>query len=285
MYKTKLCLSLFSSFTFGMTEQLRLFKEAGFDGFFTQWNKEVKKCRELADELGMMYQSLHAPFGKIEKIWGNDDASADVTDELIRCVDCCGEYDIPIAVVHPYKGFTKKELSIDSGVENFRRVVDRAVEKNVVIAFENVEGEEYLAALMGAFADCENVGFCWDSGHELCYNGGKDMLALYGDRLVATHINDNLGISDFDGKIKFEDDLHLLPFDGITDWRDAAKRLSQCKPLDTLTFELTRQSKPRKHDNDKYMRMNAEEYVAECYARACKLAYMKQRATVDAKGV
>ena len=44
---------------------------------------------------------------------------------------------------------------------------------------------------------------------------GKDMLELYGDRLIATHINDNLGVSNSDGKIFRTDDLHLLPFDGI----------------------------------------------------------------------
>lgn len=45
------------------------------------------------------------------------------------------------------------------------------------------------------------------------------MLDKYGDRLIATHLNDNLGVSDFDGKVTWTDDLHLLPFDGIIDWR------------------------------------------------------------------
>ena len=48
------------------------------------------------------------------------------------------------------------------------------------------------------------------------------MLALYGEKLICTHLNDNLGIKDFEGKTTWHDDLHLLPFDGIADWNKIA---------------------------------------------------------------
>lgn len=128
---------------------------------------------------------------------------------------------------------------------------------------------------MDAFSEEEHVGFCWDSGHELCYNRGKDMLRLYGDRLIATHLNDNLGVSDFEGQIFWTDDLHLLPFDGIHDWKQVADRLNRCGYDGVLTFELIRGNKPNRHDGDKYQQMPVESYIAECYARACRLAYLK----------
>ena len=102
------------------------------------------------------------------------------------------------------------------------------------------------------------------------------MLALYGDRLIATHLNDNLGISDFDGKIFWTDDLHLLPFDGIIDWKDAVIRLNKCGYNGILTLELSKTSKPGRHENDKYANMNISEYIAECYNRACRIAYLKR---------
>ena len=128
---------------------------------------------------------------------------------------------------------------------------------------------------MNAFKGYDNVGFCWDSGHELCYNRGKDMLNVYGSRLIATHLNDNLGVSRFDGAIYFTDDLHLLPFDGIQNWQNAAERLNKCGYDGILTFELNTTSKPGRHDNNKYSKLPAEEYIAEAYARACRIAYMK----------
>ena len=177
-------------------------------------------------------------------------------------------------VVHPFIGFGHWEPTQD-GIDNFRKIADAAQEQNVQIAFENVEGEDYLRVLMNAFREYDNVGFCWDAGHELCYNKGKDMLSVYGDRLIATHLNDNLGVSDPAGSIYWTDDLHLLPFDGIRNWTAAANRLNEVGYNGILTFELTRKSKPNRHDNDKYARMPIEEYIAECYARACRFAYLK----------
>ena len=130
---------------------------------------------------------------------------------------------------------------------------------------------------MKRLGDSSAVGFCWDTGHELCYNDGKDMLALYGDRLLGTHLNDNLGISRADGKIFWTDDLHLLPFDGIIDWVDAANRLNKVGYDGILTFELTVHSKPGRHENDKYKDMGFIKYLAEVYARACRIAYLKNK--------
>ena len=103
------------------------------------------------------------------------------------------------------------------------------------------------------------------------------MLALYGNKLIATHINDNLGIRDYNGKITWIDDLHLLPFDGIIDWADSVRRMNRCDYQDILTFELGIRSKPDRHENDCYAKMTHEEYVAEAYKRACRIAALKQR--------
>ena len=106
----------------------------------------------------------------------------------------------------------------------------------------------------------------------MCYNHSKDMLALYGDRLIATHLNDNLGVRDFGGKITYIDDLHLLPFDGIADWDNNAARLDRCGFAGPLTFELSTVSKPGRRENDLYRKLSPEEYIAECYKRACRVA-------------
>ena len=95
-----------------------------------------------------------------------------------------------------------------------------------------------------------------------------------GDRLFGTHLNDNLGIRDFNGTTTYIDELHLLPFDGIGDWDYNAERLRKSKPTEYLTFELNNKSKPNRHENDKYFKMPIEEYIGEAYARACKIAAM-----------
>ena len=94
-----------------------------------------------------------------------------------------------------------------------------------------------------------------------------------GDRLMMTHLNDNLGISRFDGTTYWTDDLHLLPFDGIADWSENVQRLKHAAPQEYLNFELTTASKPDRHENDVYAALPPEVYLAEAYKRACRIAW------------
>lgn len=279
MMGTTLCISTNSQFGLSNEEQIVLFQKAGFDGFFTMWDKQVARYKELADELGMVYQSIHAPYLNAAKMWQEGDTAEEAVAELLACVEDCAKLQVPLLVVHAYIGFGKSAGPTEAGIRNFQRVVDAAVEKKVKIAFENTEGEEYLAALMDAFKECPWVGFCWDTGHELCVNDGKDMMALYGDRLMGLHLNDSLGVRDK----TWTDDLHLLPFDGIADWEGVVDKLNFYGFHGCLSFELNTVSKPGRHENDKYQKMPLEEYLAEAYARACRVAALKKRRSICQK--
>jgi sugar phosphate isomerase/epimerase len=251
-----------------------MIKAAGFEGIFSDWSEPgcLDDVAKTAKEEGMIFQSIHAPFKRVADIWHRDAEKAKVaTDELIACLDDCKRLSVPIMVAHAFIGF-KEHSPTKLGLTRFAKIVKAAEERGVKIAFENTEGEEYLDALMAQFKDNPFVGFCWDTGHEMCYNRHRDMLASYGDRLIATHINDNLGISRADGEIFWTDDLHLLPFDGIADWDGIAARLDKCGFNDIMTFELTILSKPNRHDNEKYADMHTVRYLAEAYARACRVA-------------
>ena len=276
MFGSKLCLGL-TNIGLSGEEQVRLFRKVGFEGFFAGWSRgcDLEPVMQAAKEEGMILQSIHAPFTKMAAMWKESDATQEAIDELIDCLKDCRKYGAPIMIIHPFIGFTE-HTPTEFGLKNYEKVVCAAEELGVKVAFENVEGEEYLAALMKYFENREIVGFCWDTGHEMCYNYSKDMLALYGDRLICTHLNDNLGIRDFGGEITWIDDLHLLPFDGIGDWQDIAARLDRCGYRDILTFELSVISKPHRHENDCYARMPLQEYLAECYKRACRVAALRR---------
>ena len=59
--------------------------------------------------------------------------------------------------------------------------------------------------------------------------------------------------------------------------KNGDKSRKKCGYNDILTFELTTGSKPGRHENDKYAKMGTDEYLAEAYARACRVAVLKQR--------
>lgn len=274
--KRKIILADFPWSVIPIEEQLSTFKDEGFEGFFTLYNEEiadVKKLKNLTKEFGLPMHSVHAPFLKAAGMWEGGDAGKSAVNELIGALNAADELNSGVLVVHPFIGFDKNSPN-QTGIDNFGKVVKRAGELGIKIAFENVEGENYLRALFDAFGDQKQVGFCWDSGHEQCYYKGKDLLKEYGKKLCYTHINDNLGVLSSDGSIFWHDDLHLLPFDGIIDWADVAKRLKRENYQGDLTLELCIQSKPNRNDNDKYQKMPFKNYVRSAYERALRIKNM-----------
>lgn len=275
MWKKLIGMNVSESFEIPIEEQIVMLKECGFDAFFTPWSKDypIDKWVKLASETGMIYQSVHAPFGGVADLWRNDKQKADAAEkELINCVHSCSDNEIGLMISHCYIGFDGIVDITDEGIERYGRIISEAERCGVNIAFENTEGLEYLSKLLQVYSDRNNVGFCLDTGHEMCYNFSEDLLARWGDRLIATHLNDNLGIKDFGGKTFWHDDLHLLPFDGICNWDGLAERLKNCGYKGILTFELNRKSKPHRHENDKYEQMSLREYFTEAFVRACRFA-------------
>lgn len=277
MWKQKIGISIGNNYDLPINEVIDIIAKTGFDAVSPEWKKDVDldAIVDYARSKGLIIQSLHAPYVKSADMWRDDAEKARTAlDELLTVIDDCAENKIPVLVCHTWIGFDYEQKPGEKGLKNYQAVVDKARTLGIKIAFENTEGDEFMHALMEYFKNDETVGFCWDSGHEMCYNHSEDLLGMYGDRLIMTHLNDNLGISRFDGKTFWLDDLHLLPFDGIADWQYNIKRLKASARLDVLNFELTDRSKPDRHENDVYRNMGFEMYITEAYKRACRIAYM-----------
>lgn len=276
MYKQKIGISVGYNYPIPTPEVVKMLKVIGFDAISPEWREgsELAKVIETARELGLIIESLHAPFGNAAAMWSSDETIGNpAKEELFKALDDCKKWNIPIMVVHTWIGFQYEFDASQLYFQNFDELVARAKEYEITIAFENVEGGEFLSALMERYKTNNTVGFCWDSGHEMCYNHSQDLLDKYGDRLVMTHLNDNLGISRFDGTLFWTDDLHLLPYDGVADWDYNIARLKKSRHLDILNLELTIASKPNRHENDMYSQMELELYFTEAYKRGCKIAY------------
>lgn len=256
-------------------EQLEVIKSAGFDACFYDRPKNADSSgtyafAEKAAKLGLTFQSIHAPFYGMDDIWHDEDGElAEIMEkELFNSIDDCAETDVPIVIMHAIIGmdnFTPTQL----GIRRLEKVIDRAVKRGVKIAFENTEGEMYLEKIFENYGSVPNVGFCIDTGHEMCYNFSRDLIGKYGKYLIATHLNDNMGITN-PPEITFLDDAHLLPFDGIGDWNGIADRLNKCGYDGILTFELNAKGRKGECPNRIYDSLSFEQYVNEAYARAVR---------------
>jgi len=134
------------------------------------------------------------------------------------------------------------------------------VQRGVTLGFENQRKLANLAFVFELYENVPQVGFCWDIGHETCFAGGREYMPLFGNRLVYTHIHDNLCQKD--------GDLHMIPFDGAIDFGRRVELLRRFNYQGSLTLELH----PGKCG--KYNSLSHQEYFARAYAAAARLRAM-----------
>ena len=267
--------SLQASYDLPWEQVIGCLHDAGFGAVSPVWSPELplELLSTSVQAHNMVIQSLHAPHGGLAYLWDSKvPGSAQAEQRIIGYIDACARFQIPLAVMHGWQGldYTFPAEPLDFSV--FDRIVAHAEKKQVAIAFENLEGPEFLAALLDRYSGT-HVGFCWDSGHERCYTPGWDFLHHYGDRLIMTHLNDNFGVTDPSGRLQGTDDLHLLLFDGNTDWNHTVQRLKQARPQEILNFEFKIRPKGDRCKMDLYSKLPLEQYIARACTGAKRIAY------------
>lgn len=247
----------------GLTHEayIRTIAGLGFDCIFTGVHeaKEQAQIADLCAAHGIECETLHAPFGHINDIWRDTDDGDVVERELLQTIDHCKIAGAGIAVVHLSSGLKPPPVT-DIGRARFTRVVEYAAKNCIRIAFEN---QRFLSNISWAFETFigENyggtVGFCWDTGHEGCFTPGRRYMPLFGDRIICTHIQDNL--------CEFNKDLHYLPFDGNIDWNYVASALREAGYTGSLMLEGIASNSHRYDD------MTPEEYLERAAAAMKRL--------------
>ena len=269
----RLGFSLQEHYAVPITQVVDLVADVGFDAMSLTWQRggDCESIIRQAKQKKLTVQSLHGPVRGMPAAWSTDpDISAPLLQDLLQAATDCAKWEIPLLVVHPWNGVN---YSFDENAlyfHHFDALVNHAEKLGIIVAFENLEGPEYLAALMERYRSSRSVGFCWDSGHERCYAPGWDFLRLYGDRLVMTHLNDNLGISDPSGRLQGTDDLHMLPYHGILDWKDTVHRLQSANRQEILNFELKIRPKGDRCKLDLYSKFPLRQYLEDAYTAACR---------------
>jgi sugar phosphate isomerase/epimerase len=212
-------------------EAIKKLKELGFDCVFTGVPavKQIPQIARALAENGLEWETMHAPFGHMNDMWLEGEAGEIMLRELLNCVDSCVLGGVKIAVVHLSSGDNAPPVT-DIGRRRFTELVEYAATKGVTIAFENQRKVANIAWAFENFESCDNVGFCWDCGHEACFTLGREYMPLFGHKLVCTHIHDNF--KEFNG------DAHLIPFDGKIDFNRFAELINKYEYKGPLTLEV-----------------------------------------------
>ncbi len=268
MRKTGICYKNIKGLT--VAESAKLFRNIGFDCMFTGY-KDAATAENFAAVFagaGLVYESIHAPFDGINAIWSPTDAGEAMLARLSDCLDACKKNGVPVMVVHLSSGNDAPCIN-DIGHARWDRLVERAVGSGVKIAFENQRKLANLAFVMELYKNVDEVGFCWDNGHESCFTPGLEFMPIFGKRLIYTHIHDNFGASAGPAVNPRGDDSHLVPFDGNIDFTRFAEHIKKSGFTGTLTLEIV-------GDNNTFYadKYTPEEYYRRAYDAVSRLVKM-----------
>ncbi|OJU12414.1 MAG: hypothetical protein BGN88_04130 [Clostridiales bacterium 43-6] len=254
--------SIFSYFGYSLplNERFRLIRNAGFSSTFLWWGMNLgddidkHHIPDMARKNGLTVENIHTPFDTVNSLWEDGRDGEDYLSLLLSCIDDCKTHAIGTAVVHLSRTASPPPIS-PIGLERVKRLIDHAETQNINIAMENLNRPEYLDYIFEQI-DSEKLGFCFDSGHENCFTPDRNYLAQYGHKLMALHLHDNNG----------ERDLHLLPFDGTTDWNRVAHNLTRSGYNGALSLEVEAGRIPL------YDGLHAEEFLKKAYQRCAAIS-------------
>lgn len=245
-------------------------RSVGFDNVFTKYtdSKSAEHFANVFARAGLYYESIHAPYKNMNDIWADDESGEAMLGWLMDCLADCRRWNVPIMVVHLNKGLTPPPIN-DTGRARWDRLVDAAIGAGVKVAFENQRRLDTVTWAMELYSDVPQVGFCWDCGHEHCFANGVEFMKLFGDRLIYTHIHDNMGVVRGVLEHPSADDLHMIPFDGNLDFDRFAEHIREHNYRGSLTLELC----PYTH-NGYDVKYTPEQFFSRAYDAVSRLVKM-----------
>lgn len=240
-------------------EIFKMIKSAGFDGVMLWWDDEFgdteyRSNPESARKAGLYVENIHAPFKGINNIWLDNIEGNDFAEYFLHLVAECANYEIPTMVVHPSSGNSVPPFTL-TGLDRFKRIIDKAERYHINVAFENMRRYEYLEYILNNI-DSARAGFCYDSGHHNYWGPDYDLLKQYGARLMALHLHDNNG----------KEDQHLLPFDGAIDWTETMQKIKQYGYKGPIAVEV---------ENMGYKTLPPEQFLQFAFERAKRLEKLR----------
>ncbi len=241
---------------------LERIKNAGFDCFFSDtFDKSgVERIFNKAQQLGLEYEFIHAPFSGINEMWLPGDGYKKIYDGMMEAITSAAAFGIKGVIIHISSGWNSPEIC-DLGLQRFDEIVAAAQKLNVTVAFENIRKVGNVAYFYDRYFNNETVKYCYDCGHEHCYTETVCFPDIFRDQMIYTHLHDNIGRSKTDPFS--DDDLHLLPYDGNIDYKKVMQKLNEYNYGGSLMLEVT---------NADYQNLSADEFVKTAFERVNRIA-------------
>lgn len=239
---------------FGLYEGVKMLMDAGFpaldftmyhlgDYFYAEdWKETAKKLRSMADERGVIFNQVHAPFGG-----GITYYTEKLVPLMPRVFEFASILGAKQAIVHPLQDgryYGNEKRLFDMNMEFYASFVPIAKNTGVKVAIENMwqthpitghivddvcADPKELALYYDTLNDPDHFTICLDLGHvALCNREPQDAIRFLGhDRLGALHVHD----------VTYRDDTHTLPGVGKIWWDAVTQALADIDYTGEFTLE------------------------------------------------
>lgn len=204
-----------------------------------EWERYTELMIQTAKDCGIVYGQAHANVYDFLNPKADHAFHQKMMERSILASERMG---IPWLVIHPSTDFSAAAQFRDSRAGNIAyisRLAEFAGRHHVGIAVENMwdlhiaprryyaDNAEELTDLVDAI-DMDHVGICWDLEHaSIMKQNQRTSMELMGKRLKVTHVSDQTGVTN----------IHVLPFQGVTDWREALEALADIGYEGNLNYE------------------------------------------------
>ena len=203
---------------------------------FIYTKSEINEIESRLNKYDLILNDLHASIG-IEKSWfSENEYQRRAGVELVKNrVEMTAKLGGDVIVLHPFKtnDLELYNIHFKQGEISLNELKTVCLNNGVKIALENLTLMKTFTTIEKYFDIFDNdfLGFCWDTGHTNNLNPDAiDYVVKFArDRLIALHINDNVG----DGR-----DLHGLPFSGTVDFEKITNIIARSSYSEKKTINV-----------------------------------------------
>lgn len=240
--------------TFDFKKAIDLIADAGYDAIdFTSHTKEefytdvhnksfYTELKKYANDKGLYFNQAHGPDGSS---FLSEERTKKRFDEIVCSMKNASYLGAETIIVHPcqHLKYCEKgvpEMLFEYNMGFYRKLIPYCEEYNIKVAVENMwqypkmishstcsRPDEFIRYVDELNND--SIVACLDIGHTmLVREQPDDFIRKLGNKRLT-----NLHIHDVDGT----EDLHTLPFFGITDWESVMGALAEIDYKGDLTYE------------------------------------------------
>ena len=239
---------------FGFKRAIDLLSQAGYDALdFTSLAKPefctdalgkdfYIQIRKYAEDKGLTFNQAHGPDGSS---FADTEKTKKRFDEIICSMKNASYLGAKTIVIHPcqhlnYYERGNAEKLFEYNLDFYRRLIPYCEEFEIKVAVENMwqypsmishstcsRPDEFIRYVDEINNDC--IVGCLDIGHAVLVREKPDdfIRALKNKRLTNLHVHDVDGVND----------LHTLPYFGITNWEEIMDALAEIDYKGDLTYE------------------------------------------------